>query len=301
MKNVTIIGNGPAGLTAAIYAARADLDPTVITGPQPGGQLTITTEVENFPGFPESISGPELIETRKKQAERFGADFLSGVVKSIDKIENGFKLNLDNESIESKTVILATGSTALNIGLPSELNLIGRGVSMCATCDAFFTRGKKVAVVGGGDTAIEEATFLTKFADSVTIIHRRDQFRASKAMQKKVDENAKLFPLMDSVIEEVEGDKKVSGLKIKNVKTGEIKSEPFDFLFVAIGHRPNSAFVKDLVNTDESGYVITDHPTTKTNIPGIFACGDLIDNSYRQAISAAGSGCKAALDAERYI
>ncbi len=301
MEKLAIIGNGPAGLTAAVYAARADLKPAVLTGPQPGGQLTITSEVENFPGFPEGITGPELISKMQKQAEKFGAEIKSETVESMSETEGGYSIKTESGEFTSKAVILATGSSAMSLGLESEKRMLGRGVSMCATCDGFFTRGKKVAVVGGGDTAIEEATFLAKFASEVKIIHRRDEFRASKAMQHRISKNEKISTIMDSVVSEVLGEDKVEALKIKNVKTGAENEEKFDFLFVAIGHKPNSGFTSGLAELDDKGYVKINPPSTSTGKPGLFACGDLTDPIYRQAVSAAGSGCIAALDAERYL
>lgn len=302
LETVTILGSGPAGLTAAIYAARADLKPVLIHGGQPGGQLTTTTEVENFPGFAHGIMGPQLMEETTKQAERFGTRFVQAMVTSVDLSKRPFKITLDNgTSFETKTLIAATGAAAKYMGLPNEMRLVGRGVSACATCDGFFFRGQDIAVVGGGDTAAEEANFLTKFAKTVYLIHRRDELRASKAMQQKLKENPKIKFVWDTVVEEIEGDSEVTGLKIKNLKTGEVKPLNVTGLFVAIGHKPNSDIFKGYVDMDESGYILTQKGSTLTKVPGFFACGDLQDHYYRQAITAAGTGCMAALDAERYL
>jgi thioredoxin reductase (NADPH) len=302
LENVTILGSGPAGLTAAIYAARADLKPLLIHGGQPGGQLTTTTEVENFPGFSHGIMGPELMDQCTKQAERFGTRFVQAMVTHVDLSRRPFKITLDNgTTFESQTIIAATGASAKYLGLPNEMKLIGRGVSACATCDGFFFRGHDIAVVGGGDTAAEEANFLTKFAKTVYLIHRRDELRASKAMQAKVLGNPKIKPIWDSAVHEIVGEGEVTGLKVKNLKTGTLSDLAVTGLFVAIGHKPNSDIFKGFVEMDETGYVKTKPHSTSTNVPGFFACGDLQDNVYRQAISAAGTGCMAALDAERFL
>lgn len=301
IENVTILGSGPAGLTAAIYAARADLKPLLIHGGQPGGQLTTTTEVENFPGFAKGIMGPELMEQCTKQAERFGTRFIQAQVTKIDLSKRPFKVTLDNgTSFETRTLIAATGATAKYLGLPNEQKLIGRGVSACATCDGFFFRNQDIAVVGGGDTAAEEATFLTKFAKTVYLIHRRDELRASKAMQAKVLSNPKIKPIWDSAVHEIVGDTEVKSLKVKNLKTNAITDLAVTGMFVAIGHKPNSELFKGYVDMDDAGYVLTTHGT-KTKLPGLFACGDLQDHEYRQAVTAAGTGCMAALDAERFL
>lgn len=301
LEDVTILGSGPAGLTAAIYAARADLKPLLIHGGQPGGQLTTTTEVDNFPGFPEGVMGPELMERCQKQAERFGTRFVQATVTKVDLSKRPFTITLDNgTSFQTKTLIASTGATAKYLGLPSEKKLMGRGVSACATCDGFFFRNQDIAVVGGGDTACEEASFLTKFAKSVTMIHRRGEFRASKAMQARVLENPKIKVIWDSAVDEVFGDAEVTGIRIKNLKSGDVSELKVTGLFVAIGHQPNSELFKGFVDMDESGYVIT-HAGTKTKVPGFFACGDLQDHVYRQAVTAAGTGCMAALDAERFL
>lgn len=302
LETVTILGSGPAGLTAAIYAARADLKPLLIHGGQPGGQLTTTTEVENFPGFAHGIMGPQLMEETTKQAERFGTRFVQAMVTSVDLSKRPFKITLDNgTSFETKTLIAATGAAAKYMGLPNEMRLVGRGVSACATCDGFFFRNQDIAVVGGGDTAAEEANFLTKFAKTVYLIHRRDELRASKAMQQKLKENPKVKFLWDTVVHEIEGENEVTGLKIKNLKSGEVKPLAVTGLFVAIGHKPNSDIFKGYVDMDESGYILTEKGSTLTKVPGFFACGDLQDHYYRQAITAAGTGCMAALDSERFL
>jgi len=307
IKKVVIIGSGPAGLTAALYTARANLEPLVYEGMQPGGQLTITTEVENFPGFENGIMGPELMEIMRKQAKRFGAELISKEIISVDFSKRPFKLvDSSKNEVLAESVIIATGAKARLLGLPSEKEYMGYGVSACATCDGFFYRGLKVLVVGGGDTAMEEANFLTKFASEVVIVHRRNEFRASKIMQDKVKANKKISFLLDSVIEEVigetkDGKKYVTGAKIKNVKTGEISEVKCDGIFIAIGHEPNTSMFKDYIDLDQNGFIITKPKSTATNIPGVFACGDVQDNYYRQAISAAGTGCMAAIDAERFI
>jgi len=300
MKNVVIIGAGICGLTAAIYTARAHLQPIVISGPEDGGQLTLTTDVENWPGYEHGVLGPELVATTKKQAQRFGAEFLMDYVESITKIDGGFAIKLSGSEIQTKTVILATGASARWLGLESEKQYKGRGVTTCATCDGFFYRGKEVIVIGGGDSAMEEATFLTKFATKVTVIHRKDHLRASKAMQDKFFANPKCHIVWNSEVAEVVGDgKKVTGVKLKNTVDGTISDFATDGVFLAIGHVPNTSMVKDLVDVDPVGYVITQN--TKTKTPGLFAAGDVQDSKYRQAITAAGSGCMAALEAERFI
>jgi len=307
VKKVVIIGSGPAGLTAALYTARANLKPLVFEGLQPGGQLTITTEVENFPGFENGIMGPELMEIMRKQAKRFGAELISKEIISVDFSKRPFKLvDSSKNEILTESVIIATGAKARLLDLPSEKEYMGYGVSACATCDGFFYRGLKVLVVGGGDTAMEEANFLTKFASEVVIVHRRNEFRASKIMQDKVKANKKISFLLDSVVEEVlgetkDGKKYVTGAKIKNVKTGEISEVKCDGIFIAIGHEPNTSLFKEYIELDQNGFIITKPKSTATNIPGVFACGDVQDHYYRQAISAAGTGCMAAIDAERFI
>lgn len=301
-RNIIIIGSGPAGLTAAIYAARADLKPLLIEGPQPGGQLTITTDVENYPGFPEGINGPELVMDMRKQAERFGTEFVYGEITAVDFSKQPFVVQSGDKSFYSQTIIIATGASARWIGLESEKKLMGSGVSGCATCDGFFFKGKEIAVVGGGDTALEEAAFLTRFANKVSIIHRRDQFRASKAMQEKVFSNDKISVVWDSVVDEILGvdEGRVRGIRLKNVKNGSVTELPCEGVFIAIGHTPNTKVFKEQIELDEQGYIkLKDH--TSTNIPGVFAAGDVADPHYRQAITAAGMGCMAAIDAERFL
>ena len=301
-----IIGSGPAGLTAALYAARANLNPIVFEGVQPGGQLTITTDVENYPGFPEGILGPELMDLFRKQAQRFNAKTVFQDVTKIDSSRRPFVVHSNGSEYLSDAVIIATGASAKWLGLPSEREYMGYGVSACATCDAFFFKGLEVVVVGGGDTALEEAMFLTKFAKKVTVIHRRDHFRASKIMQDRAIENPKLAFIWDSVVEEILGKhedhkKSVTGLKLKNVKTGAISTFRTDGMFVGIGHQPNTKIFEGQIETDRNGYIIVQPGSTKTNVPGIFAAGDVADSIYRQAVTAAGTGCMAAIDAERYL
>ena len=302
VENVVILGTGPAGLTAAIYAARANLAPLCVEGIQPGGQLTITTEVENYPGFPSGIQGPELMVDFRKQAERFGTRFKQGDVQKVDLTKRPFTLTLaDGTEIKSKTLIIATGASAKLLGLPQEMKLMGKGVSACATCDGFFFRNQDNAVVGGGDTAMEEANFLTRFAKTVTLIHRRDTFRASKVMQDRVLKNPKVKVMYDTGVEEIMGEQEVLGIKIKNLKTGAISDLPVTGFFVAIGHQPNSSLFKGQLDMSETGYLKIQAGSTKTQIPGVFAAGDIADHYYRQAVTAAGTGCMAALDAERYL
>jgi thioredoxin reductase (NADPH) len=302
IENVTILGSGPAGLTAAIYAARADLKPLLIHGGQPGGQLTTTTEVENYPGFANGIMGPELMEACTKQAERFGTRFFQATVTKVDLSKRPFTITMDDgKSFQTKTLIASTGATAKYLGLPNEMKLVGRGVSACATCDGFFFRNQDIAVVGGGDTAAEEASFLTKFAKTVYLIHRRHEMRASKAMQNRVLSNPKIKPIWNSAVHEIVGETEVKSLKIINVNTNAVTDLAVTGLFVAIGHKPNSELFKGYVDMDEAGYLITQPGSTKTRVPGFFACGDLQDHVYRQAVTAAGTGCMAALDAERFL
>jgi len=297
-----IIGSGPAGYTAAIYAARADLKPVVYEGLQPGGQLTITTEVDNFPGYPDGVTGPEMMEQLKKQAERFGTDVRWGLATKVDLSQRPFKVTIDEKKeLLAETLIIATGASARWIGLESEKKFNGSGVSACATCDGFFYRGMDVAVVGGGDTACEEASYLAKLCKKVYLIHRRDELRASKAMQNRVFKTKNIEMVWDTVPLEVVGDKTVNGVIVKNVKTGEESKIDIEGFFVAIGHTPNSDLFKGQLDMDENGYIKTVPGSTRTNIEGVFAAGDIQDHVYRQAVTAAGSGCMAAIDAERFL
>jgi thioredoxin reductase (NADPH) len=306
-RNVVIIGSGPAGLTAALYTARADLSPLVIEGEpsstsdQPGGQLMLTTDVENYPGFPEGIMGPDLMMRFRDQAERFGAEFLTAKVTAVDFSARPFTVSVGEDTYQSDAVIVSTGAQSLMLGLESESRLLGHGLSTCATCDGFFFRGQEIAVVGGGDSALEEALFLTKFATKVTVIHRRDTLRASKIMQDRAFANDRIEFLWDTVVTDLLGDETLTGAQVENVRTGEKSELPVSGLFVAIGHRPNTDLFKGLLDMDGAGYLITRPGSTATNVEGVFACGDVQDHTYRQAITAAGSGCMAAIDAERWL
>ena len=300
-----IIGSGPAGYTAAIYAARADLNPVIYTGLEPGGQLTTTTEVDNFPGYPQGVDGPTMMNELKEQAERFGTkveiDFISKVDFSKDKGGMHKLYTQNGDEIKSKTVIISTGASAKYLGLPSEQRLIGGGVSACAVCDGFFYKNQDVAIVGGGDTAIEEATYLAKICNNVTMLVRKDHFRASKAMQNRLSNYDNIKVLFNHEVMEVMGENVVDGLKIQSNLTNDISELKITGLFIAIGHSPNTDIFKGIVDMDDSGYILTDKTSTKTNIPGVFAAGDVQDKDYRQAVTAAGTGCMAALDAERYL
>jgi thioredoxin reductase (NADPH) len=302
-----IIGSGPAGYTAAIYAARADLKPVLYEGLQPGGQLTTTTDVENFPGYPEGITGPQMMEDLKKQAVRFGTDVRFGIVTAVDISRRPFKVTADDGKVlEAETLIIATGATAKYLGIESEERFMGAGVSACATCDGFFYRGKDVVVVGGGDTAAEEATYLSHLCRKVHLVHRRGELRASKAMQHKVVNTPNIELHWNCVVKEIVGteegfNKAVNGVIVQNVKTGEVKKIDVDGYFVAIGHKPNSELFQGVLNMDEVGYIKTNPDSTSTNIPGVFACGDVQDKVFRQAITAAGTGCMAAIEAERFL
>ncbi len=302
VRNLIILGSGPAGYTAAVYAARANLKPLVIEGAQSGGALMTTTEVENFPGFPDGIMGPELMDNMRKQAEHFGAEFITDDGSRVDLSGDIKTVYVGETAYQAHAVILTTGSAWRPMGVPGEQELLGHGVSSCATCDGFFFRGQDIVVVGGGDSAMEEATFLTRFASSVTIIHRRDEFRASKIMAERALANEKIKVLWNTVVSEVVGvDGKVTGVRLRDVNTNDERVMDASGVFVAIGHDPRSELFVDQVELDESGYVKVAAPSTRTNIPGVFAAGDLVDHTYRQAITAAGTGCSAALDAERYI
>jgi thioredoxin reductase (NADPH) len=308
MYDIIVIGSGPAGYTAALYNSRAFLKTLMLSGIQPGGQLTTTTEVDNFPGFPKGIMGPQLMSDMKSQVERFGTEIRQETVKDIvKKSERHFIVNTDSGSYEGKAIIVTTGASAMYLGLPSEQAFAGKGVSACATCDGFFFRGKEVVVVGGGDTAMEEATFLTKFASKVTIVHRRDEFRASAIMLERAKKDPKIAILTNKIVEEILGENTVTSVRLKDAKTGEVSTISAQGFFLAIGHKPNTDFLKSLVEIDSKGYVVVHKSAsalesqTQTSIPGIFAAGDCVDPRYRQAIVAAGQGCMAAIDAQKYL
>jgi thioredoxin reductase (NADPH) len=304
IHRVVILGSGPAGLTAALYAARANLEPLLIEGSQPGGQLTITTEVENYPGFEKGVLGPEMMEIFHRQAERFGTKFLSSEVTKADLGKQPFELTCEKQIVRAHALIIATGATAKLMGIDSEKRLMGYGVSACATCDGFFFKNKDALVVGGGDTAMEEATFLTKYCDNVTIVHRRDQLRASKIMQDRARTNRKIGFIWDSVIQEIHGEPDktgVTGASLKNIKTGEVSEKKTDAVFIAIGHQPNTDLFKGQLEMDELGYLKVNTGSTATAVAGVFVAGDAADKVYRQAVTAAGTGCMAAIDAERWL
>jgi len=307
VRDVIIIGSGPAGLTAAIYTARANLAPLVIEGEpssssdQPGGQLMLTTDVENFPGFPDGVMGPELMAKFREQAGRFGAEFITEKVTRIDFSERPFTVWIRDAVYRAESIIISTGAQSLMLGLPEEERLMGHGLSTCATCDGFFFRGQHIVVVGGGDSAIEEATFLTRFADKVTIVHRRDELRASKIMQDRAFANDKIEFLWNNTVTAIHGDDKVTGVQVTNTVDGSVSDLDVTGVFVAIGHRPNTDLFKGVVDMKDNGYLITEPDATRTNIEGVFACGDVQDHTYRQAITAAGSGCMASIDAERWL
>jgi len=311
MRKVIILGSGPAGLTAAIYTARADLKPLLLEGPEPGGQLANTTDVENYPGFAEAIKGPEFMDVCKAQAQRFGAEILQESVVSVDLSRRPFTVKTTDNAYQCQALIAATGATARKMGIPSEAKFWGYGVSACATCDGVFFRGRDVIVVGGGDSAMEEAVFLAKFASAVHVVHRRAELRASKIMIKRAQENPKIDFIWSTVVEEVFGDeaagdkggvsRKVTGVQLRNLKTGETTRRPVDGVFLAIGHTPNVAIFSGALDLDENGFIKVQEPSTRTNVEGVFACGDVMDPRYKQAVTAAGTGCRAALDAERFL
>src|SRR3989344_4417662 len=306
MHDIIILGTGPAGYTAALYTSRAFLKTLMFSGPELGGQLTTTTDVENYPGFDKGIQGPEMMEVFKKQVERFGTEIILETITRVDFSQRPFKVFTGDKEYQAKSVIIATGAAAKYLGLPSEQKFMGKGVSACATCDGFFFKGKEVVVVGGGDTAMEEATFLTRFATKVTVIHRRNEFRASPIMHKRAQDNPKIVMLTNKVVEEVLGDTSVTGVRIKDIASGQVEELPIKGFFVAIGHEPNTKFLKGQIDLDAKGYITVKNnevidPQTETSVPGIFAAGDCVDARYRQAIVAAGQGCEAALDAQKWL
>jgi thioredoxin reductase (NADPH) len=301
LRNVIIVGSGPAGLTAAIYAGRANLSPLIVAGSQPGGQLTLTSEVENYPGFAEAILGPELMDVMRRQAERFGTEFVDDDVVGVDVSSRPFEVKTAERTWRARAIIVATGASARLLGLESERRLLGRGLSTCATCDGFFFKGQDLVVVGGGDSAMEEATFLTKFASKVTIVHRRDTLRASKIMQDRAHRNPKVAWALNRVVDEILGTDRVVGVRLRDPDTGATEKLPAGGVFVAIGHTPNTQLFSGQLEMDPAGYLVTDSGSTRTNVPGVFAAGDVADHVYRQAVTAAGTGCMAAIDAERFL
>jgi len=300
-RNVVILGSGPAGYTAALYAARANLKPLVLKGLEAGGQLMLTTDVENYPGFPDGIMGPELMEAMEKQAGRFEAEIVAQSATRVDLSERPFRVWAGDQEWQAATVIVATGATAKWLNVPGEERLRGRGVSACATCDGFFFRDRDLVVVGGGDTAMEESNFLTKFANKVSIVHRRDEFRASKIMQDRALSNSKVDVIWDTEVDEVTGEDAVTGVKLRNVRSGDVTDFATDGVFMAIGHTPNTQLFEGQLELTKTGYIVIEEPTTRTSVPGVFAAGDVSDSIYRQAVTAAGQGCKSAMDAERFL